>query len=275
MTAFNRETFIAEAIESVIDSNYANWELIITDDCSTDNTLAIAKDYASKDMRITVYKNPFNLGDYPNRNKAASYAQGDYIVIVDSDDKLIAGNLEKWIAAMVLMEASFGIFSFGTDAAMKYMEPEQTIRTHFFIKPLLNYGPIATIISTDYFRSIQGFPVKYGVANDMYYNLKAASGTKTVIFPFPLVEYRRHEGQEINNSYSYLYNSYLYLRDALIELNLPLLDDEKLFLQNKNKRRFFINIIKFFWKTKDIRKIRNALKMAEFRFKDALTAVFH
>ena len=57
MTAYNREKYISEAIESVLASTYTNFELIIVDDCSTDNTLAIAKSYEKNDARIKVYLN--------------------------------------------------------------------------------------------------------------------------------------------------------------------------------------------------------------------------
>ncbi|MBN8834489.1 MAG: glycosyltransferase family 2 protein [Sphingobacteriales bacterium] len=71
MTAYNRQPFIAEAIESVIASTYQNWELIIVDDCSNDDTVSIAKSYLLKDNRIQVFENKKNLGDYPNRNLVA------------------------------------------------------------------------------------------------------------------------------------------------------------------------------------------------------------
>jgi glycosyltransferase involved in cell wall biosynthesis len=74
MTSFNREKYIAEAIESVLASTYKDFELIIVDDVSTDATVAIAEKYAKQDGRIKVYKNQNNLGDYKNRNRAASYA---------------------------------------------------------------------------------------------------------------------------------------------------------------------------------------------------------
>ena len=86
MTSYNRENYIGEAIQSVIDSTYQNWELIICDDGSTDNTLAIAQGFAKQDDRIKIFINEKTLGDYPNRNRAASHAQGKYIRYLDSDD---------------------------------------------------------------------------------------------------------------------------------------------------------------------------------------------
>lgn len=68
MTAYNRDKFIAEAIESVLASSFKDLELIIVDDCSTDKTLDIAKTFQQIDTRIKVFRNEENLGDYTNRN---------------------------------------------------------------------------------------------------------------------------------------------------------------------------------------------------------------
>ena len=71
MTSYNRQDYIAAAIESVLASSLENFELIIVDDRSSDDTLSIARKYEQRDARIKVYLNEKNLGDYPNRNKAA------------------------------------------------------------------------------------------------------------------------------------------------------------------------------------------------------------
>src|SRR5664279_4015758 len=88
MTAYNREKYIAEAIESVLSSTYTNFELIIVDDGSKDNTVNIARRYELQDSRIKVYINTTNLGDYPNRNHAAGFAIGKYIKYIDADDAI-------------------------------------------------------------------------------------------------------------------------------------------------------------------------------------------
>ncbi|MGN6801700.1 MAG: glycosyltransferase family 2 protein, partial [Ginsengibacter sp.] len=275
MTAYNRQKYISEAIESVANNSFGDWELIIVDDRSSDNTVAIAESFAKHEGRIKLFVNEKNLGDYPNRNRAASYADGKYIVIVDSDDRMFRDVLIKWIGAMDHYNCSFGIFSHNCKNEPTILEPSEITREHFFNKPLLNFGPVATIIKNDYFKSIGGFTMKYGPANDMYYNLKAASQTNTLVFPFPLVDYRFHDGQELNNKDSYLYNNYLYLRDALEELPLPLSEKEKSFLAKKNKRRFLMNVLKYYSATGDWGKMSSALKNSGFKFKDAVEAVFH
>ena len=85
-TVYNREKYLAACLDSVLASGYKDWELIIVDDVSSDASVAIAKSYEQKDARIKVYVNDKNLGDYPNRNKAASYAKGKYIKYLDADD---------------------------------------------------------------------------------------------------------------------------------------------------------------------------------------------
>ena len=100
MTAYNREKYIAEAIESVLASTYTNYELIIMDDGSSDNTVNIARSFEIKDRRVKVFKNETNLGQFPNRNMAATYAQGTYLKYVDSDDVIYPYTLEMMVNNM-------------------------------------------------------------------------------------------------------------------------------------------------------------------------------
>jgi len=100
ITVFNRENYIAECIDSVLVSSYQNWEIIIVDDHSTDNSVSIAREYEEKDKRISVYVNEKNLGDYPNRNKVASFAKGKYIKYLDADDIIYKYSLSLMVDAM-------------------------------------------------------------------------------------------------------------------------------------------------------------------------------
>jgi glycosyltransferase involved in cell wall biosynthesis len=274
MTAFNREQYITEAIESVLNSSYKNFELIIVDDSSEDLTCAIIEKYASLDSRIRFYRNEFNLGDYRNRNKASSYAKGEYIMFVDSDDMILIDGFQRCIDAMKLHpEASFGMRLSLTGKSPFYKGPEECIREHFFRSPCLMMGPGGTIMRRIFFEDIGRYPVKYGPANDMYFNLKAASVAGVLFLPFVFNFYRIHEGQEINNKYSYLHNGYNYLNDALLKLSLPLTVNEVELLAKKNKRLFIMNLLKFYIKTFDYTKTRNAIKLAGFTLSDFLNAV--
>jgi glycosyltransferase involved in cell wall biosynthesis len=276
MTSYNREQYIGEAIESVIASTWTDWELIIVDDCSKDRTVDIARLFAAKDNRIHVYVNEKNLGDYPNRNKAASYAQGEFIMYVDSDDKILSDGFKHCITAMQRFpQAGFGMQYNASLSEPFIMDSEQVIKKHFFEKSSLMIGPGGTIIRKSFFDQIGGYPEKYGPANDLYFNLRAASIGGILFLPFVFNYYRIHEGQEINNKYSYLYNNYNYLSDALYELDLNLTGKEKEWLMNKNKRRFLTNLIFYLLRSGSIKKTIEAYARTDFRLIDIKIALFH
>ena len=99
MPSYNTAGFIEETIKSVLDQTYTNWELIIVDDCSTDNTDKIVKKYLS-DKRIKYLKNKKNSGAAFSRNYALREAKGKWIAFLDSDDLWNSNKLEKQIEFM-------------------------------------------------------------------------------------------------------------------------------------------------------------------------------
>ena len=84
--AYNCGKYIGEAIESVQAQTYPNWEMLIVDDCSTDDTEAVVARYMQGDSRIKYFKMPTNSGPALARNEAISRAQGQYIAFLDGDD---------------------------------------------------------------------------------------------------------------------------------------------------------------------------------------------
>ena len=95
MPLYNCEKYVEESILSVINQTYSNWELIICDDCSTDSSYSIAKNYAEKDKRIKVLHNEMNSGSAVARNNALDVATGDYVGLLDSDDMYDPSFIEK------------------------------------------------------------------------------------------------------------------------------------------------------------------------------------
>jgi teichuronic acid biosynthesis glycosyltransferase TuaG len=98
--AYNCEKFIGLTLDSVIFQTYNNWEAIIVDDCSTDNTARVIKEYISKDSRIKYFRLEKNSGAAMSRNKAIDIATGRYIAFLDSDDIWVPEKLEKQINFM-------------------------------------------------------------------------------------------------------------------------------------------------------------------------------
>lgn len=105
MPSWNTGKFIAESIQSVIDQTYKNWELLIVDDCSTDNTDEVVSSF--NDKRIKYLKNETNLGAALTRNRALREAQGEWIAFLDSDDLWAPEKLEKMIKFMKENNYSF------------------------------------------------------------------------------------------------------------------------------------------------------------------------
>ena len=198
------------------------------------------------------------------------------MVYVDSDDQVNADSLTKAVDIMLKYpDAGYGTATPLQITVPEMMDSKDALRHHFFDKPILMYGPGAMIILNDFFKCIKGFPEKYGPANDMYFHLKAVSVKPVVLLPFEMVQYRRHDGQEINNHFSYLSNNYLYQKDALKELDLFLDEGETQYLTLKNKRRYAVNVIKFFLKTGSLHKIRKSLIKTRFTLNDFLESIFH
>lgn len=196
MTAYNRELFIAEAIESVLSSTYTNFELIIVDDCSIDNTLAIAKKYESQDKRVKVFSNGQNLGDYPNRNKAASHANGKYLKYLDSDDIMSPLCLERMVCEMEKHpECAFGISSRSITNVVLH-QPINSYQIHFFERGILDLGPSASIIRRDIFIQQNGF-WELRCVSDFEFWLRLSLEYPMIEMERDLIYWREHNEQEI------------------------------------------------------------------------------
>jgi glycosyltransferase involved in cell wall biosynthesis len=95
-TTYKHEKFIAQAIESVLGQSFADWELLIGDDNSPDNTFEIAQSYADRDSRIRVWRNESNIGIVGNMNMLARYISPwiEYITFLEWDDVYTSENLQ-------------------------------------------------------------------------------------------------------------------------------------------------------------------------------------
>ncbi len=225
MTAYNRQRYIAEAIQSVLASTYENFELIIVDDGSKDDTVSIAKEYAQKDGRITVYVNETNLGDYPNRNKAASYAKGKYLKYVDADDLIYPHGLELLVNMMEQFpEAGWGLCSLEQYKERIFpfiLQPSEAYAYHYKGPGLFHKAPLSAIIKTSVFEKEQGFrPIRMAGDFEMWHRLGLSY--PVVLMPHGIVWYREHDSQELNDYSAYIGTYEKIKKDYLNHENLPL-----------------------------------------------------
>lgn len=98
LPVFNRSDFLAVAIESVLQQTYANFELLISDNCSTDRSFEIASEYADQDSRIKLSRYDRNVGCVLNYNGLIANAKGEYIALFGSDDIFEPNCLEKLVS---------------------------------------------------------------------------------------------------------------------------------------------------------------------------------
>ncbi len=113
MPNYNCEKYIEETVNSVLNQTYQNWELLIVDDCSSDNSLVILKRFEQNDNRIKVYVNETNKGAAYSRNLALREAKGKWIAFLDSDDLWVPEKLEKQITFMKENDYHFSFTKYG------------------------------------------------------------------------------------------------------------------------------------------------------------------
>lgn len=110
--AFNSSSFIEETIQSVIKQTYKNWELLITDDYSSDNTIKIVKYFQKNDSRIKLFQLTHNQGAGVARNYSIKMAEGRFISFCDSDDQWKSNKLEMQINFMMRNKLAFTYSSY-------------------------------------------------------------------------------------------------------------------------------------------------------------------
>lgn len=135
---YNSEKFIAETIESVVSQSYKNWELLIVDDCSTDNSTIIIEEFIEKDKRIQLIKLQQNGGAAITRNKGVSLAKGDYIAFLDSDDRWFVDKLTKQLSFMLDKDIAFSFTSYYS------VSEQKTDQKLINVKQTINYKQLLT-----------------------------------------------------------------------------------------------------------------------------------
>lgn len=136
MPSYNTASFIEETIQSVLNQTYTNWELIIVDDCSTDNTDEVLENI--KDSRIRYFKNDKNSGAAVSRNKALREAKGQWIAYLDSDDLWMPEKLEKQIHFMETNGYAFSYTNYeeidvnGNKTGVSITGPKKITKTGMF-----------------------------------------------------------------------------------------------------------------------------------------------
>lgn len=199
VTIYNREKYLRECVDSILASTWDNFEVILVDDRSTDGSLAIAEELAAGDERIRVSRNDKNLGDYPNRMRAAELAHGRYIKYVDSDDLIYQHGLRIMVEAMEAnRDAALGLGHSLPEDECPYpwkLEPEASWRKEFLGDGCFGCGPSGAIIDRERFFETGGFR-DWGVLSDADQWYRMSARWPVLLLPPGLVWWRRHDEQE-------------------------------------------------------------------------------
>lgn len=176
---FNRSALITRAIESVLAQSFKNWELIIIDDGSTDNTEDVVRSY--KDKRIRYVKKQ-NSGAADSRNYGAKHAKRPFLAFLDSDDTWDSKKLEKTVAFIEeygddkCYYSGFRTYDSKAQKIIREVIPEKIYDMHEALK---NYNPIHAfstfVVPSHSFKEIEGFDTKFKARQDvdLYYRLSS------------------------------------------------------------------------------------------------------
>ena len=202
MPSYNTGRFIKETIESVLAQSYPTWELIIVDDCSTDDTDDVVRQYLA-DKRIRYIKNDTNSGAAVSRNRALREAKGKWIAFLDSDDLWEADKLQKQI---IFMKDNGYHFSYTNyveiDEESKVNGKSVTGPKRISKHGMYNYcwmGCLTVMYDADTVGLIQIADIKKN--NDYAMWLKVCKKANCYLLDESLARYRKRSGSISNHGY--------------------------------------------------------------------------
>lgn len=181
--SFNKADFISETIDSVISQSYTNWELIIVDDGSTDNTIQIVENYCTHDKRIYLYhRENLPKGGSVCRNQGIKIARGAYIIFLDADDVLETDCIKQRLSKIkVFPQNKFWVFPIGTFCKFKgdhnsFWIPRGTNFLLRFLKHDLPWQTMSVVWEREHIKSLGGFDSDYPRLQDVELHTRALLG---------------------------------------------------------------------------------------------------
>ena len=199
MPSYNTAKYISDSINSVLSQTYNNWELIIVDDCSTDDSIEVIKSF--KDSRIILLENDKNSGAALSRNYALREAKGKWIAFLDSDDTWAPEKLEKQIQFMSDKHYAFTFTDYRINLNGVFLPYIYTGPMVVTKRKMYDYCYFSTI-TVMYDRDIVGLIQIPNLRknNDYAMWLKAIEKTNAYRMPECLSVYNKHEGSVSSGS---------------------------------------------------------------------------
>ena len=212
MPSHNYARYLRQAIESVLTQNFSDFEFLIIEDGSTDESPEIIKEYMRQDRRIRAVFHPRNGGMLERVNEGTALARGKYIHYLAADDFRYPGFLQKSMDVLIKNE-QLGMcctqFHYGnekellletcgfeTRGATEFFEPEQMVNT--FLKKNLKIFALAAILKTDLINHYGGFDPKLYYLSDWYLLNEIAFNHPLALITEPLSRFRIHDSNFSN-----------------------------------------------------------------------------
>lgn len=170
--SYNKELYIRESILSVVNQTYQNWELIIIDDLSIDNTIEIIREFCRNEKRISYFINSKNSGANYSRNLGLEKALGEYILFFDADDILLPNCLKERVENIVLGNYDFCVFSMGVfknkigDSSYVW-KPNSNKPLNDFMQHKLPWSILQPIWKASFLKSFKGFDESFSRFQDV------------------------------------------------------------------------------------------------------------
>jgi glycosyltransferase involved in cell wall biosynthesis len=197
---YNREKYITESIDSILNQTYQNFELILIDDCSTDRTNEILNNFLKKDSRVKLLKNKKNIGPTNSFNKGLLISKGEYIAKMDSDDISIKNRFEKQIDFFnkcinldVLGTGAIIIDETGKELDRKKFPPDYKSIKKRIIKTSPVFDP-SVMIKSHVLKEVGSFDDRLAPADDFHLWLSLFKKKKIISnLNDYLIKYRMHD----------------------------------------------------------------------------------
>ena len=228
MTIYNKAEFLSEAIESVLNQSFSDFELILIDDQSTDSSVEIARKYASFDSRIQVFQNSKNLGDYPNRNQAIRYANYEYLKFVDADDTLEANGLEIYHSAIQQFKALNPAYYFNvanplvTCPKTQFLSSKAAYRRHYIDGDrTFDAAPTSCVYRKSFLQQYGAFEeARFTGDFSLAHRLSSHAHSVLIETPVSISKWRRHPNQQSEQNRTDLSVLSNYVRVSLRHLHV-------------------------------------------------------
>lgn len=191
MPLYNQQRFVTESICSVLRQTEKDFELIIVDDGSDDESYASAKLYADVDERISLYRNRTNLNSTKTYNIAAKHAKGQYIAVTSSDDLYAPTYLERVLAQGADVVYTQYVIIDSSGSVVDHRSDEQEFE--FSYSRLLEECYLfagSMMVKRNIWENLGGYDESFVCASDWDFSIRACKDHHVALVPEPLVKYR-------------------------------------------------------------------------------------